>query len=347
LFDTSESREEGDAEENRIDKLRKDLVYMWRARLYSDIRIALTGNFSSANHENTTAIFSSHRFILVSRSSYFHDALIAWGPSKSEDPFEITLPSPPFTPASLHFTLGFIYTGTLVFSHRTYDLDTAFHIMRSASYINLQSLCDEVQARIVQEMAHGLFHAFLEFTEYERATGGKWGIGGCRCRQCARSAPRILEFAVAPDVKNPYLERGAKRALVGIFGEGWCTPEYAGLENKIRDGIMKGVGKRTTPGNVFALLFAANKALTKLGSAVDAWAEIVKDDVGRVRKGVDECLCGRVEECFGEGTGGDRFEDGERVQWIMEAMKRGLKEKNAGVVYQVSLLLPPFSSIGS
>jgi hypothetical protein len=110
---------------------------------------------------------------------------------------------------------------------------------------------------------------------------------------------------------------------------------------------------------VFALLFAANKALTKLGSAVDAWAEIVKDDVGRVRKGVDECLCGRVEECFGEGTGGgeewedimrsggDRFEDGERVQWIMEAMKRGLKEKNAGVVYQVSLLLPPFSSIGS
>lgn len=100
-------------------------------------------------------------------------------------------------------------------------------------------------------------------------------------------------------MKNPYLERGAKRALVGIFGDGWCTPEYAGLEAKIRDGIVKGVGKRTTPGNVFALLFAANRALTKLGSAVDAWAEIVKDDVGRVRKGVDECLCGRVEECFG------------------------------------------------
>jgi hypothetical protein len=31
LFDTTESREEGDAEENRIDKLRKDLVFMWRS----------------------------------------------------------------------------------------------------------------------------------------------------------------------------------------------------------------------------------------------------------------------------------------------------------------------------
>lgn len=35
-------------------------------------------------------------------------------------------------------------------------------------------------------------------------------------------------------------------------------------------------------------------------------------------------------------SGGDRFEDGERVQWIREAINRGLKEKNAGVVYQVS-----------
>jgi hypothetical protein len=30
LFNTTESREEGDAEDNRIDKLRKDLVFMWR-----------------------------------------------------------------------------------------------------------------------------------------------------------------------------------------------------------------------------------------------------------------------------------------------------------------------------
>ncbi|KAJ3558284.1 hypothetical protein NM688_g1014 [Phlebia brevispora] len=189
LFDTSEVREDGDAEEARIDKLRKDLVFMWRSRLYSDVKIALTGTFSSSNHENTTAVFSSHRFILVSRSPYFRTQLQQWGVKQAPgEPLTLNLPSPPFTPASLHFTLGFIYTGTLVFSHRTFDLDTSFHIMRSAAYLALDTLYDEIQARIVQEMMHGLFHAFLEFSEYESITGGKWGTGGCkqlaRCLEC-------------------------------------------------------------------------------------------------------------------------------------------------------------------
>ncbi|GLB45122.1 putative CAP_GLY [Lyophyllum shimeji] len=323
LFDSAESTHgEADAGELRIDKLRKDLVFMWRSRLYSDVRIALTGNFSSSNHENTTAIFSSHRFILVSRSPYFHTALIAW--PKQQEQQVLTLPSPPFTPASLHFTLGFIYTGTLIFSHRSYDLDTAFHIMRSATYLSLPTLYDEIQARIVQEMTHGLFHAFLPFPEYERLTNGAWGTGGCRCRQCARRAPRVLEFSLADDVKNGLLERGARRALVGLFGEGWCTSEFAALPMKLRESLLKGVGKRTTPKNAFALLFAAEHALGRLAAVIDAWAGDVKEMVLAARKVVDEVVCGQSDACFG-GTewneimerDGVAFEDAERVQWIM------------------------------
>jgi hypothetical protein len=138
--------------------------------------------------------------------------------------------------------------------------------MRSATYLNLQTLYDKVQARIVQEMMHGLFHAFLEFSEYERITGGKWGTGGCRCRQCARRAPRVLEFAVQDDVKNPHLEAGAKRALVGMFGQGWCNAEFVGLAQKTRENLLKGLAKRTTPPNVFALLFAAHHALSRLNA---------------------------------------------------------------------------------
>ncbi|KAJ7838063.1 hypothetical protein B0H14DRAFT_3701205 [Mycena olivaceomarginata] len=77
-------------------------------------------------------VFSSHRFIPASRSPYFHTALVSWpapAPSKSltssvkdlSDVLTLPLPSPPFTPASLHFTLGLLYTGILIFSHRTYD----------------------------------------------------------------------------------------------------------------------------------------------------------------------------------------------------------------------------------
>jgi hypothetical protein len=41
LFDTAEKHEEGDAQDNRIDKLRKDLVFLWRSRLYLDVHIEI------------------------------------------------------------------------------------------------------------------------------------------------------------------------------------------------------------------------------------------------------------------------------------------------------------------
>ncbi|KAF8632501.1 hypothetical protein AX17_004825, partial [Amanita inopinata Kibby_2008] len=351
----SEPRPEGDAEELRVDKLRKDLVFMWRSRLYSDVRISLTGNFSSSPHEDTTAVFSSHRFVLVSRCPYFYNALVSWSKSKlqqsNNEPLTLSLPSPPFTPASLHFTLGFLYTGTLIFSNRNYDLNTAFAILRSANYLSLDTLHDEIQARIVQEMMHGLFHAFLSFPEYERLTGGKWGTGGCRCRQCARRAPRVLEFALADDVKNTHLERGARRALVGLFGEGWCLSEFASLPQKLRESLLKGVGKRTTPENAFALLFAAEHALVKLNPIIDPWADVVREMINDSRRVVDDVLCTQAEACFGQpdwleimDNDGVHFEDGERVEWIMAAVMRGVNDKNAPMLYQTlvsSVLLRP------
>jgi len=354
LFDQSPESREGDEDETRLDKLRKDLVFMWRSRLYSDIKISLTGSFSSTNHESATAIFSSHRFMLVTRSPYFHTSLKGWGKtanaiaksasgSGEEEPLTVTLPSPPFTPASLHFTLGYIYTGTLVFSHRTYDLDTAFHIMKSATFLSIQSLYDEIQARVVQEMMHGLYHAFLEFSEYERITGGKWGSGGCRCRQCARRAPRVLEFAIAEDGKNQHLKRGAKRALVGIFGEGWCTSEFSKLPDKIKLQAVSGLAKRTTPINIFPLLFATHQALRKLSNISDLWSDGVRELVLSARKTIDDVLCNQADECFEQpewvefmAGDGARFDDADKAEWVMDSVKRGLNELNAPLVYQVS-----------
>jgi hypothetical protein len=212
----------------------------------------------------------------------------------------------------------------------------------------LDGLVAEIQARIVYEMLHGLFHASLEFNEYERITGSKWGTGGCRCRQCARRAPRVLEFALADDVKNTYLERGARRALVGLFGEGWCISEFASLPPKIRESLLKGLAKRTTPLNVFPLLFAAQHAMKKLDAVIDAWADTSREMVLQARKVIDECLVSQSAECFeqedwlqimeGDGV---RFEDGERVAWVMEAIKRGMVEKHAGMMYQVKIGVMP------
>lgn len=354
LFDANEKGQEGDldVEEARIDKLRKDLVFMWRSRLYSDVRIELQSsdipdiNAPATDSDESHAVFCAHRFILVSRCPYFYDQLITYGLKSAPAPGEpatVRVPSPPFTPPALHFILGYLYTGTLSFSNRTYDLDTAFAILVSANYLQLQTLYDEVQARLVQEMLHGLFHAFLEFSEYERITGGRWGTGGCRCRQCARRAPRTLTFAMRPDVQNQYLDRGARRALVGLFGEGWCTTEFAQLPQKTKDGLMTGLKKRVVPQNVFSLLFAAHAALAKLNKINDAWGPSVRDMVTTARGFIDSCLAKEAEQCFKEpewvdlmnNDGMGRFEDGERVEWVMEAVRRGWSESNAGMLYQV------------
>ncbi|KAI0031847.1 hypothetical protein K488DRAFT_51136 [Vararia minispora EC-137] len=345
LFDSSEHSR--DPSESRVDKLRKDLVFMWRSRLYSDIRIAIEGS-NSAHHEGTAAVFSTHRFMLVSRSAYFHNALIAWPSSKSDpnskdkdEPPTLTLPSPPFTPPSLHFILGFIYTGTLIFSNRTYDLDTAFHILRSSTYLSLDTLYAEIEARIVHDMLHGLYQAFLEFADYEVATGGKWGGGGCRCRQCARRVPRVLEFALLDDVKSATLERGARRALVGLFGDGWCTAEFAKLDKRIRDQALKGVAKRTTPMNILPLLLAANTALHKLDAIIEPWADTVRDMIVDARKVIDTSLTASAEEFFNNyewdeimHSDGDRFEDGDIVDQVLQSLRRGFSDKTAGMLYQ-------------
>ncbi|GLB34347.1 putative CAP_GLY [Lyophyllum shimeji] len=354
LFDSSDSTgDQVQAEQLRAENLRKDLLYMWRSRLYSDVRITLTGEFASSSNETTTAVFSAQRFILASRCPYFHTVLVERSNETSQYNEQgqviLSLPSRTFTPAALHFTLGYIYTGTLMFSQRTYDLDTAFHIMRAAKYLALPSLYDDIQARIVHEMMHGLFHASLSFREYERITAGAWATdaSGCRCQQCARRAPRVLQFSLAHDVENAVLERGARRALVGMFGRGWCTSEFAGLPLGLRESLVRGVGKRTIPTNAFALLFAAEDALAWLTTVTDEWAQEVRATVLSARRKVDEVVCGQCEACFGctqwsELIARDKVE---KLGWIIDSVGRGVNERCAAsaALYQmlVSILSHP------
>jgi hypothetical protein len=62
------------------------------------------------------------------------------------------------------------------------------------------------------------------------------------------------------------------------------------------------------------------------------------------RKVIDDVLCVRAEECFEMGewaevleSDGGRFEDGEKVGWVLNSVRRGLSEKSAKIVYLVRL----------
>jgi hypothetical protein len=58
------------------------------------------------------------------------------------------------------------------------------------------------------------------------------------------------------------------------------------------------MGKRTTPANAFALLFAAEHALAKLASVLDAWSAEVMEMILSGRKGVDVIICTKSEAWF-------------------------------------------------
>ncbi|KAF7354977.1 hypothetical protein MSAN_01413200 [Mycena sanguinolenta] len=338
-----------DGEELRIDKLRKDLFYMWRSRLYSDVRVALAmnGPAAPAGRRRRRARAADTRLLITPLHPRLAFAPLSSSLSSSlltstYEPLTLSLPSPPFTPASMHFTLGFLYTGILAFSHRTYDLSTALALLLSSNYLQLPTLYAEVQARIISEMAHGLFHAAFPFAAYEELTKGVWRAGGCTCRKCASRVPRILEYSRRPDVQDPVLERGTRRALVGLFGTGWCTSEFAALPAKLQASALKGLAKRTTPANALRILWAAEAALARLSPMVDPWVDVVRPLIESGRTQVDSVLGNQTAEVFGEAdwtqlmhTADERSEDGERVNWAMRGVVRGLKESNAGRVYQV------------
>ncbi|KAJ7431502.1 hypothetical protein B0H11DRAFT_2261785 [Mycena galericulata] len=137
----------------------------------------------------------------------------------------------------------------------------------------------------------------------------------CTCCKCTQRIPRILGFALRPNVADPVLERSGWRALVGLFSVGWLTPEFAGLQ------------KRCTPANALPILYTAEMALQRISSMVDPWVDTPRYSAEWV--GIME----------GDGV---RFPDGVRVEWVMRGDVRGTEEGKAGKVCQalVNVLLP-------
>ena len=92
------------------------------------------------------------------------------------------------------------------------------------------------------------------------------------------------------------------------------------------------------------LLFAAEHGLGKLGVVIEPWGDISREMILSARKTIDEVLCKESEACFNsdewmelmEGDG-VKFEDGEKVEWAMAAVLRGVKDAYAASLYQVNL----------
>lgn len=242
---------------DRRDKLGQDLTYMWTSKLYCDVRIHLespdgegyNSDSSGASEDSlaSTVIFTAHRFMLVSRSRYFASLFLNEGDFRPSTA-DVHLSTPPFTPAALHFCLGWMYAGHLDFSNRSYDLLTAFQIYRAAEYLQLDCLLEEIESRIVHDFCHGL--------DYDK----------CHCRRCLSRVPRVWRFAGASDVGALELQRRARRFILRGWGETWGRE--IGLADKAeRDDLVKDVVSSITPSSVVS----AFRGIAQIRRRIDHW----------------------------------------------------------------------------
>ncbi|WVQ83988.1 hypothetical protein IAT38_006133 [Cryptococcus sp. DSM 104549] len=189
------------------EQLSQDMTYMWRSKLYADVRLHLTGypenddsdqSDLSADSFSSTAVFTSHRFILASRSPYLAKALHKIVRSSRGSVIDICLPMSQVTPPALHFCLGFIYAGHLDFSNRHFNLQTAFDIYRTASLLQVESLLLEIEMRIVYEFCHGM----------------SWDT--CHCQRCSKRVVEVWEFACVENILQ--LEFAARQFIARGWG---------------------------------------------------------------------------------------------------------------------------------
>ncbi|PWN49481.1 hypothetical protein IE53DRAFT_369725 [Violaceomyces palustris] len=348
--------------EEKVEKLRRDFTFMWRSKLYSDVKIVLNDGDGAATcgeasagkvhggagskildipDANTSTVslsitvdtemdsgddddevtsFSCHRMILASRSPYFAALLLS--PYSDSSASTLSLPSPPFTPASLHFTLGFLYTGTLFFSNRTFDLTTAFQLWRSGAYLQVDTLQSLVSALIAQDFCH----------DFDCPTP---------CRKCLKRVPRVLAFASSPDVADKHLAMSARRAVSGEHFGGYWAKEVGNLDPGLRSGLVSDVLARaeSEPSTMIAIL----RQLSIVGRRIDIerssrWVDNLRWMCETIEARLTPLLETNLDKVVGsqewqglvEGVGFS----GDILQKSLVMLVDGLNESRAAKVYQ-------------
>lgn len=235
-------------------KLSQDLTYMWRSKLFADVRIHLPSNTTSgtsledlnatADLSKQTMIFSSHKFILACRSRYF-SSFFKQHPHPQTSVVDIFFSSPPFTPAALHFCLGYIYAGTLCFSNRTFGLLTALQIHSCARYLQLEELVIEIEFRIIHDLCHGL----------------DWDH--CHCKKCVNRAIKLwcwlAEEQSRPQVLWSLATNFIQRGWTGCWGRDVATSNTEEV-GKLTHNVIEGI----QPSNVIYTFYSLHHMRMKL-----------------------------------------------------------------------------------
>lgn len=253
----------------------------------------------------TSTSFAVHRSILASRSPYFH-SLFLGGYSDSRQ-LEFTLPSPLFTPASTSFVLGYIYTATLEFSGRSFDLNTAFEIYRCAIYLSLGLLQDEMEIKI-ESMLN------------------------------PKRAARVYAFAVAADVQSAHLSRITLELLAKSFGDLWNCAVIGNLEIEERSRLVGAVEATMSSSSITEVTKKCFSLRKRIELERAEWARNVREMVEAVEQRLRIALANDlhavvISASFIDLIDGIGFST-DILEFLLELVVGGLTESNAAENYQ-------------
>ncbi|KAL8278963.1 hypothetical protein RQP46_008632 [Phenoliferia psychrophenolica] len=288
---------EGEPELKGVDKLRSDCLFMWRSRLYGDMTIALDDSLGS--------VFAAHKAVLASRSPYFAALLLGNYADSAQSTF--TLPSPPFTAASTLFILGYIYSGTLSFGNRSFDLATALDIWRGAAYLQLALLQEDVEDRIEKMIT------------------------------LVRAA-RVYSFALAPEVGSQRLARAATPFVVDRFSEVWSCKEIGNLEYPAQKKLVSAVCAKINPAQLTTVAKGSFALRKRLELEKAAWASHVRAMLDAIDEQLKK-LIGRSLTEVVASTGFVELVDGigfssDVLEFVLEMAVGSLTEAKAPEAYQ-------------
>lgn len=281
---------------------RQDLHFCWRSKLFADVNIVL-----ESPDGTVSSPFSVHRAILASRSTYFKSLLLGDYSDSQLDRF--TLPSPPFTPPSLVFVLGYMYTGTLDFSNRTFNLETVFETWRCAAFLSMSTLQIELESKIVSMVT-------------------------------PQRAPRIFQFSYSPDVNSALLAKTTLPLLVDHFDEMWPTPYIGNLDYDPQMELVSKLRSQINPLTVAKISRKTRKLRKKVELERSRWVSNVESMLEAVEKKLVSIIANHLPEIvvspgFIDLVDGVGFSS-DVLEWVLLQVfnKDELQEKNAPLAYQ-------------
>ncbi|CAG8561792.1 8865_t:CDS:2 [Funneliformis mosseae] len=301
------------------DKLKEDLLYMLKSKLYTDVELVLDRSddildIIEEDEEIKPITVRAHRFMLYTRSEYFKKMFSSnFIEARSS---HVHLDNSIFTQTSLNLILTFIYTGNLSSPSKPLTLETCELVWIGADFLGIKLLCDECIYRIADKLHH--------FT--------------CTCAECQAVVPGVAAFAKQYEVD--ILWQGCLHVLSHGFDKMWPQKAFAELDEDTREEILLTVLSRIQNNNIMAIFKSCRKVLSMIeikGIGLP-WIETIREMTMQVQLYTTQILVENFEQlcdddqefldCVdGIGFSSDLLED-----MMYTIIEEGLSERNAARV---------------